>query len=176
MRSKDILSIVVFITAFVFSSAFASLFIDKSQTNSGFSTFEIRNAPCRADVDAKTAIEELLYQDIRNGRERLWRMDDYSNSSANSYYSRYAVSVEKYAGDSGSMSYGHLPRDFQIKWRQHMRAWRDYANFLNKTKHSSHEFADSDFYRSSDEHIFDINSTWYDVLRVGRKYCAVVSE
>src|SRR5687768_2893439 len=124
MRSKHILSIFAFITAFVLSSAFAWLFIDKSQTSNSFAAFEVRNVRCQQDSDTKRAIENLLQQDISNGRERLWRSNDSDHPSAKSPFEIYAEAVEHYADDSGSMRYSHLPRDFQIRWNEHMRAWR----------------------------------------------------
>ena len=174
MTSKQILSIFAFITAFVLSSAFAWLFIDKSQTTSSFTAFELRNAGCQHDTETKLSIERLLQQDISNGRERLWRANDSDYPSAKSYYERYAEAVEHYADDSGSMRYSHLPRDFQIRWNEHMRAWRDYSNYLNRSRNSSSE--DRRYYQDRNEYIVDINSTWYSVLRVGRKYCAEVTE
>ena len=174
MTSKQILSIFAFITAFVLSSAFAWLFIDKSQTNNSFATFNVRNARCQQDTETKLAIERLLQQDISNGRERLWRAKDSDHSSAKSPLEKYAEAVEHYADDSSSMRYSHLPRDFQIRWNEHMRAWRDYSNYLNGSKNSS--FEDGDFYQDRNEYLVDINSTWYSVLRVGRKYCAEVTE
>ncbi len=174
MRSKTILSIIAFITAFVLSSAFAFLFIDRSQTKTSFAAYELRNVECRQDAETKTAIENLLRQDISNGRERFWRINDFEHSSAKSYYERYAESVEHYSDDSGNISYSHLPRDFQLRWNEHMRAWRDYSNYLNKAKNSSLE--DEDYYQDKNEYLVDINSTWYSVLRVGKKYCAEVSD
>jgi hypothetical protein len=174
MRSKNILSTIAFITAFAFSSAFALLFIDKSPTTNSLAAFKVRNVECRQDAETKNAIESLLRQDIRNGQERFWRINDSNNPSARSYYERYAESVEHYADDSGSINYSHLPRDFQLRWNEHMRAWRDYSNYLNKAKNSSLE--DEDFYQDKNEYLVDINSTWYSVLRVGKKYCAEVSQ
>lgn len=174
MISKQILSIIAFVTAFVLSSAFAWLFIDKSQTTTNFTTFEIRNVRCQQGSETRRAIENLLQQDISNGRERLWRVNDSHHLSAKSYYERYAESVERYADDSGSMRYSHLPRDFQIRWNEHMRAWRNYSNYLNRTKNYSSENVDR--YQDKNEYLVDINSTWYSVLRVGRKYCAEVTE
>ena len=175
MRSKNILSIIAFITAFAFSSAFALLFIDKSPTNNSLAVFKVRNVECRQDAKTKNAIESLLRQDIRNGQERFWRIND-SNNPSKSYYERYADSVEHYSDDSSSISYSHLPRDFQLRWNEHMRAWRDYSNYLNKAKYSSQDFEDEDFYQDKNEYLVDINSTWYSVLRVGKKYCVDVSE
>lgn len=175
MRSKNILSIIAFITAFAFSSAFAFLFIDRSPTKNSLAALKVRNVECRQDAETKNAIENLLRQDVRNGQERFWRIYDSNNPSAKSYYERYTDSVEHYSDDSGSISYSHLPRDFQLKWNEHMRAWRDYSNYLNKVKNSSQSL-DEDFYNKQKEYDVDINLTYYDVLLVGRTYCVDVSE
>lgn len=155
MRSKNILSIIAFITAFAFSSAFAFLFIDKSPT--------------------KDAVESILRQDIRYGQERFWRINSSENLSAKSYFESYAEAVEEYANDSGSLSYSHMPRDFQLKWNAHMRAWRDYSNYLNEVKNSSQSM-NEDFYDKQKVYSAEINLTYYDVLRVGRTYGIDVSE
>ncbi len=155
MRSKNILSIIAFITAFAFSSAFALLFIDKSQT--------------------QNAIENLLRQDVRIGQKRFWRIKNSRNLSAESYYERYAEAVEEYADDSGKINYSHLPRDFQLKWNEHMRAWRDYSNYLNKVKNSSPSL-DEDFYIKEKEYSADISLTYFDVLRVASTHRVEVSE
>lgn len=175
MRSKQILSIIAFITTFVLSSAFAFLFIDRSVPTVSFSNFETRNTGCRQDAETKLAVESFLRQDISNGRERLWRINGSDDSSAKSYLEKYADSVEQYADESGSMNFRHLPYDFQIRWKAHMRAWRDYSDFLNNAKDSV-DSEDESFYRDQNEYLIDINSTWYSVLRVGRNYCAQVSE
>ena len=129
MRSKNILSIIAFITAFAFSSAFALLFIDKSQTKNSLAALKVRNVECRQETVTKNAIENLLRQDVRIGQKRFWRIKNSRNLSAESNYERYAEAVEEYADDSGKINYSHLPRDFQLKWNEHMRAWRDYSNF-----------------------------------------------
>lgn len=155
MRRKQILSIIAFITAFASSSAFALLFVDKSST--------------------KYAIETVLRQDVNYGQERLWRISSGERLPAKSYFKKYAEAVEEYADDAGSLNYGHLPREFQIRWNEHMRAWRDYSNYLNTVKNSSQSL-DEDFYRKQKEHTADINLTYFDVLRVGSRHGVDVSE
>lgn len=155
MRSKQILSIIAFITAFASSSAFALLFVDKSST--------------------KYAIETILRQDLNYGQERLWRISGNDRLPAESQFKKYAETVEEYADDAGSLNHSHLPREFQIRWNEHMRAWRDYSNYLNTLKNSSAGL-DENFYRKQKEHTADINLTYFDVLRIGSRHGVDVSE
>lgn len=175
MTSKQILSIFAFITAFVLSSAFAWLFIDKSQTNSSFITFELRNAGCRQDAETKRAIEKILREDDRYGRERFSTVKNLNQFPAQTRFERFAGAVEQYADDAGNLRYSHLPRDFQIRWNEHMRAWRDYSNYLNRVKNSPSGL-NEDFYDQRKEYGADIDLSYYDALRVAKKYCVDVSE
>jgi hypothetical protein len=171
MRSKDIISIIAFISAFAFSAAFASIFIDESLTTS-FKTFEkrdVRSSDCRADDKTCTDILALLVQDIRNGEQRRSRFDYSLDDEANVSASR-AASVEDYADASGNMEDAHLPADFRAAWREHMKAWSDYSDFLNKV--SRKKISDSEFEQKEDKYIYDINRTWATVLSIGRSYGA----
>ena len=100
MTSKQILSIFAFITAFVLSSAFAWLFIDKSQTNNSFTTFNVRNAGCQQDAESKQAIEKILRQDYRFGWERGLTVKNLNQFPAQTRFERFAASVEQYADDN----------------------------------------------------------------------------
>lgn len=171
MRSKDIISTIAFITAFAFSAAFASLFIDKSQTTS-FETYEIRNVStsnCRASDKTCLDILALLVQDIRNGDRRVANYD-YSVSGKGNVSIRRAESVEEYADASSRMEDAHLPSDFRSVWREHMQAWRDYSDFLNEV--SRKKISESEFEQQEDRLIYDINRTWAIVLKTGRGYGA----
>lgn len=174
MRSKDIISIIAFITAFGFSAAFASLFIDESLTTS-FKTYEIRDvrtSNCRTSDKTCTDILALLIQDIRNGEQRRSRFD-YSLSEDANVSVRRAESVEDYANASGSMEDAHLPADFRAAWREHMKAWRDYSDFLNDV--SRKKISDSEFEQKEDQLIHGtngVNQTWAKVLKIGRGYGA----
>ena len=175
MRSKQILSIFAFITAFVLSSAFAWLFIDKSQTSNSFTTFSVRNAGCRQDTETKRAIETLLRHDDRYGRERFSTVKNLNQFPSEARFEKFAETVEQYADESGSLRYSHLPRDFQIRWNEHMRAWRDYSNYLNRVKNPS-PGAVENFYHQEKAYGVDIDLSYYDALSVARNYCVDVSE
>ena len=160
MRSKDILSTIAFISAFVLSAAFASLFIDNSQTNN----FEhLPNSQCphgklSANDRTCTDILALLVQDIRNGEQRRDRYD-YSLGDENGNVSATrAETVADYANASGSMEDEHLPSDFRAAWREHMKAWHVYSEFLNDV--SQTKSADEKFERLEDQYIYNINKTW----------------
>ncbi len=171
MRSKDIISIIAFISAFAFSAAFASLFIDKSQTKS-FEIYEprdLRTSNCRADDKTCLDILALIVQDIRNGEQRRSRFD-YSVSDDANVSVRRAQSVADYSYASRSMEDSHLPADFRTAWREHMRAWRDYSEFLNEV--SQNKIDESEFEQKEDLYIYDINRTWGVVLKIGRSYGA----
>ncbi|CAN5675301.1 hypothetical protein BH20ACI4_BH20ACI4_19430 [soil metagenome] len=170
MRSKDIISTIAFISAFAISAAFASLFIDESQTN--FGTFENRNdrsSSCRTNDKTCTDILALLVQDIRNGEQRRSRFDYSLNDEANVSVRR-AASVEDYSNASGSMEDAHLPSDFRAAWREHMKAWSDYSEFL--TEVSREKISESEFEQKENKYIYDINRTWGAVLKIGRGYGA----
>lgn len=171
MRSKNIISTIAFITAFAFSAAFASLFIDKSLTTN-FNTFEnrdVRSSNCRTDDKTCTDILALLVQDIRNGEQRRNRFDYSLNDEANVSVRR-AASVEDYANASGNMEDAHLPADFRAAWHEHMKAWSDYSDFLNEV--SRKKIDDGEFEQKEDLYIYDINQTWAAVLKIGRGYGA----
>ena len=170
MRSKNIISTIAFITAFVFSAAFASLFIDESQTN--FQTYENRNvrtSNCRYNDKTCTDISALLIQDIRNGDQRRSRYD-YSLGDNGNISVRRAETVADYSDASSSMEDSHLPSDFRSAWREHMKAWRDYSEFL--TDVSRNKIEDDEFERLEIQYIYDINKTWATVLKIGRGYGA----
>jgi len=177
MRSKTILPIVAFIAAFGLSAAFASLFIVKSQSESVIvpvsdykltSCFKYKNNLAAADK-----IAALISQDKRNGRESeraFYRYGaDIFSSSDNSAISGYAGAVEEYVNQSSSMRASDLPSDFQAKWREHMKAWRDCSDFLNRMKKPSNRAAlsDEELKELDAFHNREISRTWNEVLQNG---------
>ena len=189
MRSKEVLSIAAFVTAFVFSAALAMLFIPETryeivsvpvvyetQTEKRTSCFKYKN-------NAKTAdkISALLRQDERNGlessRHAFEMSEDGISPLENSTFSAYADSVEQYIDASGSIRADDLPNDFQTAWREHMKAWRDYSEFLNRVDKPSvrknwsrAEYRDTDAFYNR-----EISRTWYEVLRIGKIYGADIT-
>lgn len=169
MRSKDIVSIIAFISAFAVSAAFASLFIDKSQYTN-YNIYAVKNySACQNGDQTCKDILSLLVRDVRNGQTRQDDYD-YSLSEKGNVSPKYAESVADYADNSGSMNDENLPSDFQSAWREHMQAWRDYSNFLNEV--SENKIADESFRRLEDKYTRNINKTWAKVLKIGRGYGA----
>jgi hypothetical protein len=184
MRSKNILSAAAFVLAFALSAAFASLFITKTQTVSEYvpvsghkstSCFKDRNNSAAADK-----IAALIREDRSNGRDRDGKTFDVGEDLRPPFdspkFPAYARAVEQYVNESSSMRTSDLPSDFQAEWREHMRAWRDYSEFLNRMKKPSNQSAwsDEELENTDDFHSREITRTWQAVLRTGRSHGADV--
>ena len=173
MRSKNILSIVAFVTAFGISVAFASLFI--SQNTYSFSY--LRGGQNTATADA---IADLIRQDYANGYTRNKKIHELrvgDSSDVNSVaFADYAEAMEGYVDDSSSINADELPRDFQAAWSNHLSAWRDYSIFLNQSADiSGRTGCGLKKFKTNDRLLnAEINRTWYKVLRIGRSYGADV--
>jgi hypothetical protein len=103
-------------------------------------------------------IEAFLLRDINNGSARM----DYK------YTDNYGEAVMDYWKASSSMDASRFPQDFQNEWREHMQAWRNYADYLEArpvTRRDNNE---------GKRLIGEINRTWEDVKSVGRTYGAYV--
>ncbi len=182
MRNKTIISTAAFIIAFVFSAAFASLFIDKTeyQEYQLDVNFDRKPTSCFKHSGNYTAdkIEAFLKQDDRNGRTLDSKLSQiykgFRSPFASSSFPEYAESVSDYADKSGNMDTDNLPQEFQIAWREHMKAWRNYADFLDSMKNSSarRKIDEEKLVGFENEYNADINRTWYKVLRVSKEYGA----
>ena len=185
MRSKTILSIAAFIIAFGLSTAFASLFISKSVKQSSIvisSDYNNKKTSCfkkRGTYNnAAVKIETVIMHDINNGRERGRRLyqieEDQRPPFSSSSFPDYTEAVSEYVGSSENLSIEGTPRDFQSAWRKHMKAWRDYADFLDKMKSSAAraELSELEAAELEVSYSADINSTWQDVLSIGRSHGA----
>lgn len=176
MKAISILKIAAFSIAFIFSAAFAGLFIDKSdfQTelrvplNVGFAD---ETAPL---FDAVTVdkINRVLNKDAVNGSARTEKIrrisPDYAAPfAADSSFADFADTTARYAEQSGKIKQDGLPPEFKSAWREHMKAWRDYADFLQAMKISSvrNELGKADFDRFETEYSDEINRSWLEVLR-----------
>jgi len=183
MRSKTILSIVAFIAAFGLSAAFANIFITETQTESVYIPVygsKSTNSFYRNDPVIADKITALIRQDNRNGRESDRAYYDYGaeifSSSDNSAISGYAKAVEWYVEQSSSINASDLPSDFQIKWREHMKAWRDCSDFLNRMKKPSNRAAltSEELKEVEAFHDREITRTWKEVQLNGANYGADV--
>ena len=173
MRSKNILSIAAFIAAFAFSTAFAGLFIDKTNVNYGYGYL-------RTNCGTSAQISKFLYRDISNGRERDRRVhrlgaDSYETAFSEEFISEYTEIVDNYAKASAGMNDEHLPLDLRIAWRKHMTAWHDYSDFLKHVEENTSSLRSSAHIQSRDAYLSEIDTTWYEVLRIAGTHGARVS-
>jgi hypothetical protein len=168
MRSKTIISILAFAVAFGFSTYFASFFLPESVESQ---TFYYENTHISTQPDSE--IMSFLRRDISNGNERISSYFDSGNEhhevSPENCLAHKAASVKFYSEKSASMDATELPKDFRAAWRKHMKAWRDYSNFLDKSAKSSN-LDSEDFNEKSAEFNDEISSTWNDVLDIGESY------
>ncbi len=180
MRSKDILSIAAFIVAFLFSAFIASLFIplpqvlpvDYSVGNTSYS----QPTSCfmrRKNITVGDKMTAFILQDESNGNNRIVNSLDWDDPAT---FADYAESVEEYVDVSSSMNANAFPSDFQLAWRKHMKAWRDYSNYLNETATSMvySNVSRGDFIQSDKFHSGEINRSYKEVLRIADNYGADV--
>ena len=156
---KFITGIVAFTLTFIFSVALVGF------PKADFLPFEIRG-----NNQTARNIASLIQRDVRNRDERFDKIDFRAERSA--YFVEYAKAVNEYVDKSESMNDADLPTDFQTAWREHMKAWRDYSNFLNKCE--TKKMGDSDFAQLDKNYNREISVTWSEVLQVGRKYGATL--
>lgn len=169
MRSKNIISIIAFISAFAFSAAFASLFIDKSQAvNYNFTGYKVRGNPnCQSEKPNCREIASLLVRDNILGAERL-RNYDYSLGEKGNVSAKRAATVAEYAAEASKMTDANLSPEFRTEWREHMQAWLDYANFLDEV--SENKIDNADFRRLENRYLDEINDSYDDVLKLAKTY------
>lgn len=156
---KFITGIVAFTLTFIFSVALVGF------PKADFLPFEIRG-----NNQTARNIASLIQRDVRNGDEIFYKIDFRAERSA--YFEAYTKAINEYVDKSESMNDADLPTDFQSAWREHMKAWRDYADFLNWSKTVKME--DSEFARLDNSYNRGISVTWREVLRVGRDYGATL--
>ena len=186
MRSKNILSIAAFIIAFSGSVVLASLFVTKTvQTIPTFSDYS-RSTSCwksrsnsRQSATAKK-ITAFINEDEANGYERDRKLSrvgkNFRPAFEGSTYSDYAVTIEEYVDDMNDLDASRLPGDFQTAWREHLKAWQDYSEFLEEMKSSSvrRSFELEELLHTDNLHSVEINQTWNNVLEIGRSHGANV--
>jgi hypothetical protein len=178
MRIKTILSIAAFSFAFIFSTAFANLFIDKSELETSFGVPPVSSntkpTSCfghhRANNSVADKIEFTLQQDDNYGREREAKLRPTNEVFYRPSFADYVEATSEYADKSGSLNDGGLPQDFQIAWQKHMKVWRDYSNFLGEAE--TMNLNETRFIQLNRMHNQDINLTWQQVLLLSAKYGA----
>ncbi len=169
MRSKHIAALITFFATFAFSAFIALLFAAPKlkEITPALTTFEVKTYNHKRCGTAYK-IKDFLERDKQNGVIRRNDDDDFSDDVSD--LSRRAESISKYAYTSGKMDASGFPRDFQAAWNEHMEAWRNRAVLLRKE--SSKRTVSEDFAELENERVSEINSTWQEVLRIGREYGA----
>ncbi|MGC2235396.1 MAG: hypothetical protein WA584_04510 [Pyrinomonadaceae bacterium] len=168
MRSKNIFGLITFFATFAFSAFIALLFATPKflEVSPGVKNFEVKTYNHK-QCGTAYKIKQFLERDKQNGLARR-NSDEFSDDDSD--LSRRAEAISKYAYTSGKMDASEFPRDFQIAWNQHMEAWRNRAILLRKE--SSKRTVSEDFAELENENVSEINSSWQEVLRVGREYGA----
>ncbi|MEP6902230.1 MAG: hypothetical protein ABJA66_10800 [Actinomycetota bacterium] len=169
-NTRNITATVAFIATFIFSAgliriifpapAVQYVYVDKPQYTG-----------CKA-----RAIESFIRQDNINGEIHSSKITGLQNLDSQSYISANADATLEYYNSSSSMDVSQFPQDFQNAWREHMKAWRDYSDFLNQMKNSSarKNLSGDDFGLAEQRFNSEINRTFNEVLRIGRNYGADV--
>ena len=168
MRSNNILHIIVFAAAFSLSTFVAGFFITPTATRYTLVSYAEKSPTA-------VKIESFLQRDANNGNARdveYYRLDAIDSSTIDGQ----ARIVAEYYDASSSLNAEEFPNDFQRAWREHMRAWENYADFLNDQKDAAvdRDFNESDFVKADDRLGREINRTWYRVLRLADRYGADV--
>jgi len=153
-NTRAITAIIAFVVTFIFSAGLVRIIFPAPVVNYVYTerprTFERSN----------NAIEEFIRKDESNGDARM-----YNRSSRD-----YADAVTEYWKASSSMDASRFPQDFQNAWSLHMKAWGDYAKYLQDKKSSNNrKSVELEKYHNS-----EISRTWEEVLSIGRSYGANV--
>ena len=177
MRSKALLSIIAFLAAFGISVA-----VTPRASKPGFAPYVKRGC---AQTETTRKITNLLQNDIENGvardrKLREIRLEGFSRDSE-TYYVNFVKQTDEYVTASENIDDSELPADLRAAWREHLKAWRTHADFLNKNGYTppqertygigSGEGSLRNIYREQNN---EINNTWYEVLRIARKYDAYI--
>ena len=147
MKMKFITAIVAFSITFGFSTVLAGLLGENNQT--------------------AQRISDLLKQDIANGQQ----MDEIYQSNSSF---EFAEAVNEYVNSSQAIDDTNLPSDFRFVWRTHMEAWRAHADFLIRTDCMRKRMSAEETSRVTIEQKYEIITTWMNVLRIARRYGAVI--
>lgn len=169
MRSKHIFALATFFTSFVLSSLFVGLFFDTTAVDPEL--YEIVSVKTQAENSVSEKIILLLQTDEENGR--LSDAEEFDLADVDNLFSPLRVeliTVSAYAAKSDSLNTAGLPPDFQVAWRAHMKAWSNYSNFLGKAEDAGMDI--ETVKRFKKQYDVDIESTWFEVLRVASKYGA----
>lgn len=187
MNTKSILRIAAFSTAFIVSAAFAGIFAEKTEIESIAvitPTYNSKPTSCfghrknaASDAVAAAKINRILQTDDDNGRARSAKVQrlgsEYESPFAkNSSFDAFADATARYAEQSDKIeAAANLSPEFNAAWSRHMKAWSDYADFLQAMKISSvrQELGAKAFQNFDREYDGEISRSWDEVLRIADK-------
>lgn len=186
MNTKSILRVAAFSTAFIVSAAFAGIFADKTEIESIAvitPTYNSKPTSCfghrknvASDAVAAAKINRILKTDDDNGRARSAKVQrlgfGYESPFAkDSSFDAFADATARYAEQSGKIEAADLSPEFNAAWTRHMKAWSDYADFLQTMKISSvrQELGAKAFQDFDREYDGEISRSWDEVLRIADK-------
>jgi hypothetical protein len=149
-NTRIITALVAFVATFIFSAGLVRIIFPAPVVK-----YVYTERP-RTFERSTNEIEAFLLRDISNGDARI----DYK------YTETYADAVRDYWETSSSMDASGFPQDFQDAWRVHMKAWGDYADYLQARKVSKN----TRYCGLEKQYNAEINRTWQEVLRIGSTY------
>lgn len=164
MKAIPILKIAAFSIAFIFSAAFAGLFVDK------------------IGYQPNTISESYLQQDATELQKRIWLFleEDRSNGAAMNSYLRSSETMsvlESYETATidlvlkmNRMDDSGLPPDVRAAWQNHAAAWNEQARLMRRVVESGNRETLGDLRDDYRENGEEINRTYSVLLATADEY------
>jgi hypothetical protein len=167
---KSTISIVAFTLTFGFSVVLVGLLFGFPQLSFDYS----QSAQTKNIDQSAYDIWRLISQDELNGTMRdssVIKMDLSTQDKV--AIATYAKQVDRYLIKSTSLDDSRLPSDFRAAWQEHMKAWENYSEFLNKRNESKAAVSNEEFNNLEQKYDEEISRTWFETLRIARSYGAI---
>lgn len=160
---KSIIASIAFTVTFGFSVVLVGLIFGFPQTDRVYKQHE------SCHINDQSEIVSFLARDVRYGDLRDSDLRSF-DSAADLPLVEYTEFINKYVAKSQAMDDEFLPKDFQYAWRNHMKAWRDYADFLSSLSSGTVDASSQDFVSLEKEYNSEITRTWNLVLEIGENH------
>ncbi len=169
-NTRIITALVAFVVTFIFSAGLVRIIFGEPQVATVF----YNSSHCKRNQASN--IEAFIRRDENNGTMRMDRISSLRDKDNVRYSAVYADAVMDYVNTSSNMDARRFPQDFQNAWREHMQAWRNYAEFLDdmNSPTARQEMSSVDLKSAENQYNKEINRTWAIVLTLGRSYGANV--
>lgn len=173
-NSRTVYGLIAFAVAFVFSAGLVRILFPAPYVPVVEVTpLPVRESYCDRRKHPKkpklaTRLEEFIEQDKTNGDDRSTDLID-----GNVVSPTFVDSVNEYYETSSSMNTDYFPRDFVDAWNAHMKAWKNYADYLqlNRDRRVDRDLFDAKQRAYNKE----ISKTWDVVIRLARENGAEVT-